>query len=80
MQWRVEGNGSEVHYYGINPDQPYGDARIVSVQPHLMQEISTGLNTTTFRINSVQTYGTAVRYKVSLFCDHAQTPWCDELS
>lgn len=80
LEWRVEGNGSEVHYYGVNPDQPYGDARIVSVQPHLMQETTSGLNSTSFWINSVQTYGTAVHYKVSLFCDHAQTPWCDELS
>ncbi|KAL0033554.1 hypothetical protein WJX79_003213 [Trebouxia sp. C0005] len=63
LEWRVEGNGSEVHYYGVNPDQPYGDARIVSVQPHLMQETTTGLNTTIFWINSVQTYGTAVHYK-----------------
>ena len=80
MQWRVEEHGSEQRYYGVNPDEPYGDAHIVSVQPDLMQDYSSGLNSTKFWVHSVQTYGIAVHYKVSLFCDHAQTPWCDQLA
>lgn len=77
LEWRVTGNGSEAKYHGVNPDEPYGDARIVSVQPHLMQETSSGLNSTVFWITNVQTYGIGIRYTVRLFCDPALTPWCE---
>ena len=77
VQWRVQGEGPEARYYGANPDEPYGDARIVSVQPDLIQDTTSGLNSTMYWIESIQTYGPAVRYTVRLSCDRAQTPWCE---
>lgn len=80
LQWRVKGQGADAEYYGVNPDVPYGAAKIVSVQPHLMQDMSTGLNTTRYRIMDVQAYGPAVQYTIRLHCDELLTPWCSKAS
>ena len=77
MQWRVKGEGSEVEYFGVNPDVPYGDARIISAQLNLLEETQTGLNTTRYFISNIQAYGNAVKYTVQLYCDEIQTPWCN---
>ena len=77
LQWRMKGSGNETKYYGVNPDTPYGGAKIVSVQPHLMKETLTGLNTTSFWITGIQARSSAIQYTVDLFCDHVQTPWCE---
>lgn len=80
LQWRVKGQGADAEYYGVNPDEPYGAAKIVSVQPHLMQDMSTGLNTTRYWITNVQAYGPAVQFTIRLHCDELSTPWCSKAS
>lgn len=79
LQWRVKGEGSDAVYYGVNPDVPYGSAKIVSVQPHLMQDMSSGLNSTMYWITNVQANGPAVQFTVRLHCDELSTPWCSKI-
>lgn len=80
LQWRVTGQGADTKYYGVNPDEPYGAAKIVSVQPHLMQDLSTGLNGTRYWITNVKAYGPAVQFTIRLHCDQVLTPWCSRTS
>lgn len=77
VQWRARGQGSKVEYFGVHPDVPYGDAHIISAQLDLLQETQSGLNTTQYWINNIQSYGNAVKYTVQLYCDESRTPWCN---
>ena len=70
---------NKTEYLAVNPDRPYKKTLIVSSQPENFLDFATGLNTTTFRLVSVQPIaGLAVRYSVDLYCDKMKTPWCVE--
>ena len=79
-QVRVHTSGADAgKTFEVNPDKPYKEDLIVSSQPGVLDNLSTGLNTTMFSLVSVQPYlQLAVRFTVDLWCDRTSTPWCEE--
>lgn len=71
-----EGEGGEVRYVQEDPRLPYRGAKIMSSQPQFLRDFSTGLNTTMFRVLSVQPFLNATKLSLSLFCNTTATPWC----
>ncbi|KAL4420361.1 hypothetical protein ABPG77_006168 [Micractinium sp. CCAP 211/92] len=72
----AEGEGGEVRYVQEDPRLPYRGAKIMSSQPQFLRDFSTGLNTTMFRVLSMQPFLNATRLSLSLFCNTTATPWC----
>ncbi len=49
-QIRAHWVDGRLQYFGSHPDKPYKDAYIVSAQPELLNDFTTGLQTTAFEL------------------------------
>lgn len=90
-QIRAHWVDGKLQYFGSHPDKPYKDAYIVSAQPELLNDFTTGLHTTAFQLQvgggclhhalhttpqGVQPFGNATKFLVELHCNLDETPWC----
>lgn len=75
-----EREDGSVEYFEEDPGRPYDGARIMSSQPDLLQDRTTGISTVRFRVQSVQPYMGATKLSIRLHCNKERTPWCDPTS
>lgn len=76
----AEGAAGEVRYFQENPRLPYRGAKIMSSQPQFLKDLATGLNTTMFKLLSMQPFLNATRLSLQLYCNTTATPWCEPAS
>ena len=72
---RTQADGTE-EVVEEHPDLPYDGARIVSSQAAVLNELSTGVNSTMYWVKEIKAYGEAVKLVIELWCNHTEVFWC----